>query len=354
MILKNSLQKAGGYKKTVIPVIQTDKRFSKGSYIYKNIIVPKIRSNYTFKDRLSDIRVRLGFKRMSYSIKPGLYAIGSPDENSDVIVTANYLLTINKIRKKLTDFNCWVIVLDTKGVNVWCAAGKGTFGTNELIKKISSSPIQKIIKHNTLILPQFGAVGIDAFEVQKKTGFKIKYGPVRIDDLVEYKNNNYKKDNKMKTVTFNFFERFEVTPLELIFSTKYLLSIIAVLTLFGIFKKDFQTVLNIGFIPVFSGVITGTILVPLMLPFIPFKFFSLKGVLLGFIVSFFLTLLIPQILLPLILITVPLSGFTAMNFTGSTPFTNVSGVKLEVKYFTPVFIVWLAAGIIFTIYKLFN
>ena len=84
---------------------------------------------------------------MSYKISPGLYAVGNPDHTSPVLVSANYKLTFDKMRKELSELDCWLLILDTKGINVWCAAGKGTFGTNELVRRISKTRLSKIVSH---------------------------------------------------------------------------------------------------------------------------------------------------------------------------------------------------------------
>src|SRR3990172_2220623 len=80
-------------------------------------------------DRLNAVKVRWGIGRMKYQVPPGLYAVGQPDRTSPVLVTANYKLTFDRLRSRLSEINAWILVLDTKGINVWCAAGKGTFGT---------------------------------------------------------------------------------------------------------------------------------------------------------------------------------------------------------------------------------
>ena len=67
--------------------------------------------------------VRWSIGRNNYKIEPGIYALGSPDKNSEVLVTANYKLSFDTLRKNLTGLNVWILVLDTKGINVWCAAG---------------------------------------------------------------------------------------------------------------------------------------------------------------------------------------------------------------------------------------
>jgi len=42
--------------------------------------------------------------------------------------------------------NLWILILDTKGVNVWCAAGKGTFGTEELVFRIADECLSKLFR----------------------------------------------------------------------------------------------------------------------------------------------------------------------------------------------------------------
>ena len=82
-------------------------------------------------------------------------------------MTANYKLSFDAIRKNLSGQNGWILVLDTKGINVWCAAGKGTFGTNELVKRIRLVSLEKIVNHKRLILPQLGAAGVAAHKVKE-------------------------------------------------------------------------------------------------------------------------------------------------------------------------------------------
>ena len=83
----------------------------------------------TWRDRLGALRVRLGIARHAYSVEPGLYQVGAPSAESPVLVTANYKLTFDTVRAAIVGLDVWLLVLDTKGINVWCAAGKGTFGT---------------------------------------------------------------------------------------------------------------------------------------------------------------------------------------------------------------------------------
>jgi hypothetical protein len=124
--------------------------------------IPIVPHALNFDDRLGAWKVRWAIGRMSYTVEPGLYAVGNPDAGSPVLVSANYKLSFDSLRKELHDISAWILVLDTNGINVWCAAGKGTFGTGELINKIQETDLKKIVNHRQLIVPQLGAPGVAA------------------------------------------------------------------------------------------------------------------------------------------------------------------------------------------------
>ena len=127
----------------------------------------KVSTGWSLSDHWGQIKSRTSGFRMKYAVEPGLYAAGNPDKDSDVLVSANYKLSFDILRRSLQGLNVWILVLDTKGINVWCAAGKGTFGTNELVNRVQKVQLNKIVSHNRLIVPQLGAVGVNARPVQK-------------------------------------------------------------------------------------------------------------------------------------------------------------------------------------------
>ncbi len=149
-------------------------------------LLMKTTDTLTSADRWVHIQARLGINRMLHRVKPGLYALGEPAPDSPVFVTANYQLSFDALRASLKGMHAYILVLDTRGINVWCAAGKGTFGTDELVKRIELTHLKDVVKTRVLILPQLGATGVAAHEVKKRTGFKVEYGPVRAADVPEY------------------------------------------------------------------------------------------------------------------------------------------------------------------------
>ncbi|MGI5970589.1 MAG: mercury methylation corrinoid protein HgcA [Oscillospiraceae bacterium] len=320
--------------------------------------VPVISTAICFKDKLGAWKVRWGINRMKYAINPGLYALGSPDSSSPVLVSANYKLTFDTLRKELSGLDCWVLILDTKGVNVWCAAGKGTFGTDELVYRISRTKLSRIVSHRKLILPQLGASGVSAHEVKRQTGFTVLYGPVRAKDIKTFIVSGFEATEEMRTVKFTARDRLVLTPVELVQAAKTSLYVFGVLFLVNLFA-----VRRFGlpdFIAYAGAVITGTVLTPLLLPFIPGRAFAWKGWLTGLIwtagFALFKRWLAPGNLLLGIgyLLALPsLSAYLAMNFTGSSTYTSFSGVIKEMKISLPFIVSSSVIGIILVLIKSF-
>ncbi|MDR2711992.1 MAG: acetyl-CoA synthase subunit gamma, partial [Clostridiales bacterium] len=231
------------------------------------------------KDVFGGWKVRWGIGRMAYMIEPGLYAVGTPNEISPVLVSANYKLTFDSLRKELPGLDCWLLILDTKGVNVWCAAGKGTFGTDELIKRLAETGLAETVSHKTLILPQLGASGVNANEIKRQTGFSVVYGPVRARDIKAFLEAGNKATEEMRTVKFTLLDRLILTPVELVPAAQKSLYVFGVFFLLNLFlPKPFGL---FDFIAYAGAVLLGTVITPVLLPFIPGRAFSFKGGLLG-------------------------------------------------------------------------
>ena len=312
--------------------------------------VPVIKTCLGKDDLFSSFYVRLGMSRLRYSVSPGLYAVGKPDRDSEVLVTANFKLTFDLLRKKLGGINAWVLVLDTQGVNVWCAAGKGSFATGELVHRITAVSLEKVVAHRRLILPQLGATGVNAGQVKKQSGFRVIFGPVRAEDIPAFLDQGKKADKQMRQVTFSLYERFILTPVEIKILLKPKPLFIALLVLFflsGIgpeifsFAKAFDRGV-LAFWAVVTGVISGAVLTPVLLPVIPARAFALKGFFAGSVSALILLMVFSASVgtgaghAALFFLSVSISSYLAMNFTGATPFASPSGVEKEMKQYLPI------------------
>lgn len=277
--------------------------------------------------------VRLNVNRDGYKIPTGMYAFGQPNEKSEVIITGNYKLTFDYLRKHLKK-DYWVLIIDTDGINVWCAAGKGRFGTAEVIRMLKEVDLKSYVSHKRIILPQLSAPGIQSQLITKQTGYKVNFGPVRIQDMDEY-TNDFELTEQMRSVTFGLKDRLTLVPIELVSSLKILL-ISLLLSLIPFVPVEL-------FYIVLAGSLLGNVFIPVLLPYLPFKMFYKKGLLLSLSLFGFLVLKPSILTLAFIMVGGIYTSYLAMNFTGSTTFTSLSGVKKEMEEAIPFMI---KAGIV--------
>jgi hypothetical protein len=310
--------------------------------------IPKISTRLGWRDRLGGWKVRWGVGRMDYSVQPGLYAVGTPNPQSPVLVTANYKLTLDALRCELEEISAWIMILDTRGINVWCAAGKGTFGTDEVVNRVAATRLSEVVTHRRLILPQLGAPGVSAHQVAQRSGFAVDYGPVRARDLPDYLARGGHATPEMRRVTFTLCERLVVVPIEIVQAWKPALAIVIFLMLIAALGRDEAGFLAareaVGF---FGAFLAGTVATAALLPWLPFRAFAGKGYILGLAWAVLIAWLFPSRPIETIagLLLLPaLSAFLAMNYTGASTFTSPTGAVREVKTATPIIAVLALAG----------
>jgi acetyl-CoA decarbonylase/synthase complex subunit gamma len=321
--------------------------------------VSRVSTRWRLGDWLGRVLARLGFRRMSYAIAPGLYAVGQPGPDSPVLVSANYKLSFDVLRRAIAGLDAWILVLDSNGVNVWCAAGKGTFGTAELARRVESTPLAQVVRHRRLVVPQLGAPSVAAHEVERLTDFGVVFGPVRADDIPEFLAAGYKATPGMRRVTFGIVDRLEVSGLELATAgraTALLSLLVLATTAWNGTALSWASAWSAS-VPVllalWGGVLAGTVLFAAMLPWLPGRMFAVKGAFLGSVVAAGAWIggegLLPEeapVALPLALalVTVAVTSYLGANYTGSTTFTSLSGVKKELRVAIPVMAVALVAA----------
>jgi acetyl-CoA decarbonylase/synthase complex subunit gamma len=303
--------------------------------------VPLISIILTLTDHLGACKARWALNRMNFIVPPGLYAIGAPDAAAPVVVTCNYKMTYDIIRRELQGHNVWLLVLETFGINVWCAAGKGTFGTEELVRRITLSGLAKAVNHRRLLLPILGGPGVASHEVTRRTGFAITYAAIRAADLPKFLDNGMVTTPQMRELTFSFYERLILVPVELLIGMRTAVAIALALLALGMLFGGAAAGITVsaGYL---GAMLTGVVLGPLLLPWLPGRSFASKGAVIGLLWSgiwycfadgsnWGTPATIAEFLaLPAV------SSFYTLNFTGCSTYTSRTGVKKEMRLSLPV------------------
>jgi len=312
----------------------------------------------TFHDRVGHFKARWAIHRMNFRVTPGLYALGDPSAQSPLFASANYKMSFDALRTNLKGMAAWLLVLDTKGVNVWCAAGKGTFGTDELVRKIKETQLDKFVSHRKIILPQLAAPGVAAHAVKKASGFSVVYGPVRASDIPAFLAANNTATPEMRRVKFTFADRLALVPVELVGALRYGVPLMALaIILAGITRQGYfpAAALHRGVsaaLCIAAALFAGAVLAPLALPLLPGRAFSMKGLFAGLLAVAGLYAWNKELGPAWFFIVPAAASFLAMNFTGASTYTSLSGVKKEMRVALPLQIAGVLVGAVCGIMQL--
>ena len=175
----------------------------------------------------------------------------------------------------------------------------------------------------------------------------------------------------MRRIRFNWRDRIVLTPMEIIPSFKHFWKYtLGILFVFGLQPGGilFQNILSDGVPYLFAGIsaiFSGAFLSPLLLPLLPFRSFAAKGFIAGALLTGGLFYISSTFTIPFLdwlmfhhnpwftgyaAIFIPAaSSFLTLQFTGSTTFTNMSGVYKEHKYALPLYIGAAVLAVIFSV-----
>ncbi len=324
-----------------------------------------VRGEWSLADWLGALSVRFNVGRMDYRVAPGLYSIGCPKPEAPVFVTANYKLSFDHLRRALRGMDAWLLVLDTRGVNVWCAAGKGTFSTEELVRRIEATGLAGVVSHRRLVLPQLGAVGVAAHRVAEATGFTVIYGPVEAADIPAWLHAGRRKDRAMRSVRFSFLDRLVLVPVELVNGWKHLLVLAALAFGLALLREHGLGAALAGTFAGYAVQLVGAgvaacVLVPLLLPWLPTRSFSIKGATVGLGLTAVLAGLAALhdsagfwsvfqggwAIAGSALAGGAIAAYVGLNFTGATVYTSQSGTVLETRRALPLIGAAAVAGLV--------
>ena len=337
-----------------------DQPFVVGSIVTPVGEVPRVGTDLSWTDQWGTFLARWGVGRMDYRVDPGLYAVGEADAVSAVFVTANYKMSFDSLRKELCESSAWILVLDTDGINVWCAAGKGTFSTEELVQRVQTSGLTEIVSHRRLILPQLAAPGVSAHRVRDLSGYKVTYGPIRSTDLRKFIDGEFRATPEMRRKSFSTLERTILVPVELVATLRVAAFVAPVLFLLGGlggpagFWSNSITYGTFAICGLLAAIVAGAIVTPILLPWLPGRAFALKGIIPGLIAvgavlaarAHFLGSWPDPIETAAWLLLIPgLATYLSMNFTGASTYTSLSGVRKEMRWAVPLQIASIAIGL---------
>ena len=115
------------------------------------------------------------------AVRSGLYRIGNPTPDSPLLLTSNFYMTFKQVVKALRGRHCWLMVEDTEGWNVWCAADARIFSAEKAAALMRAYDVDSLCDHQTIVVPRLG--GRIARRLSELTGWRVIKGPIEARDL---------------------------------------------------------------------------------------------------------------------------------------------------------------------------
>jgi cyclopropane fatty-acyl-phospholipid synthase-like methyltransferase len=180
-------------------------------------VLGRLRHRPTLRTRLADLWALFFRIIPPYpKVRSGLYALGRPDRSSPVLVTGNFDLTVRRLVRAIDGVvDAWILVADSAGINVWCAAGGGYFTAEKVIAAVKSSHLDQVVDHHALILPQLCANGVDGWRIRQEIRWGVHWGPAKAEDIPAYLAAGRKKTDAMRWVRFPIKDRMEMVTVTL-------------------------------------------------------------------------------------------------------------------------------------------
>lgn len=131
--------------------------------------------------------------RKPVAVKSGLRKIGTPDENSPVMLTSNFALTYTTVESDLLKggINCYLLVIDTEGLSVETSAAGGQLNADKIAETIKTVGIEQKVKHRKLIIPGFASRLRG--EIGDLTKWEVLVGPKDSSQIPDFLEKHWKK-----------------------------------------------------------------------------------------------------------------------------------------------------------------
>ena len=160
---------------------------------------------------------------LPFPCRTGLVKIGKPGKDSPVFLTCNFQLTVQRIKRALKGLDAYLLIANSRGINVWCGAVGGHFTNHSVISALKTSGIEKLVGQKVVVLPQLAAAAIEAEVIKEKTGWEVIWGPVYAKDIPQFMGNRLKKEPRMREAIFPWTHRLEMAiawafPISAVFS----------------------------------------------------------------------------------------------------------------------------------------
>ena len=93
------------------------------------------------------------------SVKPGIYELGKPDEESPLLVTGNFALTYFLVKEDAGKMKepSWLLVADSEATSIESAVAGRKFTVDKITDSIKETSVKDKVRHKSIIIPGYAA-----------------------------------------------------------------------------------------------------------------------------------------------------------------------------------------------------
>ena len=117
-------------------------------------------------------------------IASGVYRLGTPGPYDPVLLSGNFLASVEAVRHALVGRDAYLIVADTSGWNVWCASDAGLFTAEKAATLIRLYDVEHLVVHRRVVVPRLA--GRIRSSLAALTGWDVVTGPIEARDLPDF------------------------------------------------------------------------------------------------------------------------------------------------------------------------
>lgn len=120
------------------------------------------------------------------TVEPKLYAIGTVNENSPLMVTTNFSLTFYTVSPEIeaSKIGVYLLVVDSEGMSVLTAWAAEKFTPESISESIKKFEAEKAVSHKKIIIP--GYVSVLSGKLEDASGWKVLVGPKEASAIPKY------------------------------------------------------------------------------------------------------------------------------------------------------------------------
>jgi len=125
-------------------------------------------------------------------VEPKLYEVGTPNENSPLLVTTNFSLTFFTVQPEIeaSKIPSYLLIVESEGLSVLTAWAAEKFTPEGVAEAMKKAEVEKKLSHRKVIIP--GYVAVMKAKLEEQSGWEVLVGPKEGSGIPRYLKQTWK------------------------------------------------------------------------------------------------------------------------------------------------------------------